>query len=123
MSGGLPFVFANGFLCALTNRKMINYNLIKTYESIIQSYHRLQTSIADLIKASGAKHQEVWNKLGFKKDTFYRRLRLHDWNSKEMQIMIPFLISKVKKSDPDLYQQIINEPAVDSNGKLTTGSQ
>jgi hypothetical protein len=123
MPGGLPFVFANGFLCALINKNMVNYNFIKTYESIIQSYHRLQASIAELIKVSGAKHQELWSKLGFKKDTFYRRLRLHDWNSKEMQIMIPFLINKVKKADPELYEQIVSEPAVDSNGKLTTGSQ
>jgi hypothetical protein len=102
---------------------MINYNILKTYENIIQSYHRLQTSVAELIKASGTKHQEIWNKLGFKKDTFYRRLRLHDWSSKEMQVMIPFLVKKVKKTDPELYEQIVSEPAVDSNGKLTPGPQ
>ncbi len=102
---------------------MINYNLIKTYDSIIQSYRRLQTSVGDLIKASGAKHQEVWTRLGFKKDTFYRRLRLHDWSSKEMQTMIPFLVKKVKKNDPELYEQIVQEPAIDSNGKLTPGPQ
>jgi hypothetical protein len=102
---------------------MINYNILKTYESIIQSYHRLQTSVAELIKASGAKHQEIWNKLGFKKDTFYRRLRLHDWSSKEMQVVIPFLVKKVKKTDPELYEQIVSEPAVDDKGKLTPGPQ
>ncbi|QHT68176.1 hypothetical protein GXP67_16770 [Rhodocytophaga rosea] len=102
---------------------MINYNFIKTYDSIIKSYQRLQTSVADLIKASGTRHQEIWDKLGFKKDTFYRRLRLHDWSSKEMQVMIPFLVKKVKKSDPELYEQIVNEPVVDSNGKLTPEPQ
>jgi hypothetical protein len=97
---------------------MINYNLIKTYDSIIQSYRRLQTSIGELIKASGTKHQEIWTRLGFKKDTFYRRLRLHDWTSKEMQLMIPFLVKKVKTSDPELYEQIVTEPAIENNGKL-----
>src|SRR4028119_1041573 len=102
---------------------MINYNLIKTYDSIIQSYRRLQSSIGDLIKASGAKHQEVWTRLGFKKDTFYRRLRLHDWSSQEMQLMIPFLVKKVKKNDPELYEQIVSEPAINDNGKLTPEPQ
>lgn len=102
---------------------MINYNLIKTYDNIIQSYRRLQTSVGDLIKASGTRHQEIWNKLGFKKDTFYRRLRLHDWSCKEMQVMIPFLVKKVKTTDPELYQQIVSEPTVDEKGKLMPGPQ
>lgn len=102
---------------------MTNYSLIKTYDSIIKSYQRLQTSVAELIKASGTRHQEIWDKLGFKKDTFYRRLRLHDWSSKEMQVVIPFLVKKVKKTDPDLYEQIVSEPAVDNSGKLRPGPQ
>jgi hypothetical protein len=35
-----------------------------------------------------------------------------------MQLMIPFLVKKVKTSDPELYEQIVTEPAIENNGKL-----
>ena len=85
---------------------MLNYNIIKAYQSIIESYRQLQLSMAELIEVSGARHREVWTKLGFTKDTFYRRLRVHDWKMKELQVIIPFLTRKVKTRDPDLYQKL-----------------
>jgi hypothetical protein len=63
-------------------------------------------SIAELIEVSGAKHREVWTRLGFTKDTFYRRLRVHDWKMKELEVIIPFLTRKVKTKDPELYQKM-----------------
>lgn len=88
---------------------MTNFSVIRTYDRILQSYRKLQISVKDLIKASGAKHQEIWTRLGFKKDTFYRRLRFQDWSSNELQVMIPFLIKKVKVNDPNLYEQITDD--------------
>jgi hypothetical protein len=93
---------------------MLNYNIIKAYESIILSYRKLQTSVAELIDASGTKHKEIWNCLGFTKDTFYRRLRVHDWKSSELQIIIPFLARRVKTKDPELYQQIGGDAIVNT---------
>ena len=85
---------------------MLNYNIIKAYQSIILSYRQLQMSMAELIEISGTRHKEIWTKLGFTKDTFYRRLRVHDWKIKELQIIIPFLTKKVKSKDPELYQKL-----------------
>jgi hypothetical protein len=85
---------------------MLNYNIIKAYQSIILSYRQLQMSIAQLIEVSGIRHKEIWTRLGFTKDTFYRRLRVHDWKTDELQIIIPFLTRKVKSKDPELYQQL-----------------
>lgn len=85
---------------------MLNYNIIKAYQSIIQSYRELQLSMAELIEVSGARHREIWTQLGFTKDTFYRRLRVHDWKIKELQVIIPFLTRKVKTRDPELYQKM-----------------
>lgn len=88
------------------DNRMLNYNIIKAYQSIILSYRQLQMSIAELIEASGARHREIWTRLGFTKDTFYRRLRLHDWKIQELQVIIPFLTRKVKHKDPELYQKL-----------------
>jgi hypothetical protein len=85
---------------------MLNYNIIKAYQGIIQSYRQLQLSIGELIEVSGARHREIWTQLGFTKDTFYRRLRVHDWKIKELQVIIPFLTRKVKTTDPELYQKL-----------------
>jgi len=93
---------------------MLNYNIIRAYESVIQSYQRLQASVADLIEASGTKHREIWNCLGFTKDTFYRRLRFSDWKAKELQIIIPFLARRVKTKDPELYREIGGDAVVKS---------
>jgi hypothetical protein len=78
-------------------------------------------SIAELIEVSGAKHREVWTRLGFTKDTFYRRLRVHDWKLKELEIIIPFLTKRVKSKDPELYQKLGGDTIV-QNPVPDTGS-
>jgi hypothetical protein len=100
---------------------MLNYNIIKAYDSIIQSYRQLQMSVAGLIELSGARHREIWTRLGFTKDTFYRRLRVHDWKLKELQVIIPFLTRKVKARDPELYEKLGGDATAQSTLPETSG--
>lgn len=85
---------------------MLSVKVIQTYNVILRSYRKLQISITVLIQASGAKHQEIWKKLGFAKDTFYRRLRNQNWTNREMQVLVPFLVRKTKANNPELYEKI-----------------
>lgn len=98
---------------------MLNYNIIKAYQSIIVSYRQLQLSVVELIEVSGARHREIWTRLGFTKDTFYRRLRVHDWKIKELQVIIPYLTRKVKSKDPELYQKLDGDVITQSSIQAT----
>jgi hypothetical protein len=88
---------------------MVDVDIIRAYTRVIQAYRRLQMSVTELVQASGVKHQEIWTYLGFKKDTFYRRLRLQDWSSRELQVVIPFLIKKTQAHNPELHEQLKNK--------------
>lgn len=88
---------------------MTDFSAVKTYDRILQSYRKLQESITGLIRASGLKHKNIWDKIGFKKDTFYRRLRLQDWTYPELKTLLPFLVKNIKKNAPELYESLVPE--------------
>lgn len=88
---------------------MTDFSVVKAYDRILQSYQELQESIAGLVRAPGLKHSSIWDKIGFKKDTFYRRLRLQDWTYPELKTLLPFLIKNIKKNDPALYERLLPE--------------
>src|SRR3954447_23704623 len=92
---------------------MNDLSVVKAYDRILQSYRKLQESITGLVRASGLKHKNIWDKIGFKKDTFYRRLRLQDWTYPELKTLLPFLMKSIKKNDPALYESLAPEQMVE----------
>jgi hypothetical protein len=64
-----------------------------------------------LIEMSGLKHREIYSHpelatagIKIRKDTFYRRLQTHNWTFEELSIILPFVIERVKKNNPDFYK-------------------